>query len=415
VKVQVDDIGTFPNLEKKITELVFDDYRNIMVLHAEGGVDSDPKYKQRCDKILMSAGKNNIRIFGGIFPGIFDNGQLMSQGSIIVGIKSNTHVITIENLNNPDLFKDIEPMLEPVSDSLAKNKFKTLFVFGDGFGENNLNLINGLNQLIKKYPMNVMGGLTGRDKIKASHYSIFTPDKIIQNGAVLAFTQLESGIGVQHGWEPLIDSELEITKINDCFVEEINGVPALDFYMHIITSEDEKIDSRQKQLLKDPDAFFSQVAVKYPLGLVRKKQDGTIKYIDRTPLSFGADKSLQFSTQIPAGTKVSVLHLKGDSPKGQYNNLTNAVKQAYKESLGDFPDNIKDRRVIIMDCFGRKNTVELMGGNYNDIEFKDIADSQKAKDHSPIGPLTFGEISSMSGNYVELHNKTAVVGLIEDR
>ena len=413
MKVLVDEIGSFSNLEKKIGDLVADGYRNIMVFHAEGGVDSDHKYKQKCDKTLISASKNDVRIFGGIFPGVFDNGKLMSKGSILVGIKSDVHVITLENLNNPDLYKNIEQMLAPISDSLGKKEFKTLFVFGDGFGENNLNLINGLNQLVKKYPLNVIGGLTGRDQIKASHYSIFTPVKIIQNGAVLVFTQLESGIGVQHGWEPLMDSELEITKINDCFVEEINGVPALDFYMHIITSEDEKIDRMQEQLLKDPNAFFSQIAVKYPLGLVRK-EGGIKKYIDRTPISVGADKSLQFSAQIPAGTKVSILHLKGNSTQEQCSNLTRAVKKAYKECQDNFPENIKKRRVIIMDCFGRKNTVEFMGRNYNDIEFKDIAEDQKDKNHSPIGPLTFGEISSMPGNYVELHNKTAVVGLIED-
>jgi hypothetical protein len=55
-----------------------------------------------------------------------------------------------------------------------------------------------------------------------------------------------------------------------------------------------------------------------------------------------------------------------------------------------------------------------MGKNYNDIEFKYITKDQKDTSHSPLGPLTFGEISSMPGNYVELHNKTAVVGLIED-
>ena len=413
MKILIDEIGHFSNFEKQIAYLILGGYRNIMVFHVEGGIDSDPKYKQTCDKALISANKNNVNIFGGIFPGIFDNGMLMQKGSVLVGIKSDVHVITLENLNNSDLYNEIEQKLAPISDSLINEEYKTLFVYGDGFGENNHNLISGLNQLVKKYPMNVIGGLTGRNLIKASHYTIFTPAKIIQNGAVLAFTKLESGIGVQHGWEPLMDSELEITKINDCFVEEINGTPALDFYMHIITSQNKEIDRKQEQLLKNADAFFSEVAVKYPLGLIREEK-GKKKYIDRTPISVGADKSLQFSAQIPAGTKTTILHLKGNSPKTQCSNLTQAVKQAYKECQNSFPDTIKRRRVIIMDCFGRKNAVEFMGKNYSDIEFKDIAEDQKNKAHSPIGPLTFGEISSMPGNYIELHNKTAVVGLIED-
>ncbi|MCP4719035.1 MAG: hypothetical protein GY860_06215, partial [Desulfobacteraceae bacterium] len=48
------------------------------------------------------------------------------------------------------------------------------------------------------------------------------------------------------------------------------------------------------------------------------------------------------------------------------------------------------------------------------IEFEVIAADQQKKNHSPMGPLTFGEISSMEGGFVELHNKTAVVCTIED-
>jgi hypothetical protein len=412
MKILIDEIGHFSMFEKQIADLILSGYQNIMVFHAEGGIDLDPKYKQTCDKALISASKKNINIFGGIFPGIFDNGTLMQKGSILIGIESNVHVITLENLFNRDLYTEMEHKITPISDSLTDGEYKTLFVYGDGFGENNHYLINGLNQLVKKYPMNVIGGLTGRSLIKASHYTVFTPAKIIQNGAVLAFTKLESGIGVQHGWEPLIDSELEITQINGCFVEEINGSPALDVYMSIITSQNKEIARRKAQLLKNPDTFFSQVAIKYPLGLIHKEKGK--KYIDRTPIGIGADKSLQFSTQIPTGTRMAILHLKGDSSETQCNNLSQAVKQAYTESQCNFADTTKKRKVIIMDCFGRKTAVEFMGKNYNDIEFKYITKDQKDTSHSPLGPLTFGEISSMPGNYVELHNKTAVVGLIED-
>ena len=62
---------------------------------------------------------------------------------------------------------------------------------------------------------------------------------------------------------------------------------------------------------------------------------------------------------------------------------------------------------------------EINGAPALDVYMRIITSQNKEIDqkhnvHSPIGPLTFGEISSMPGNYVELHNKTAVVGLIED-
>ena len=132
-------------------------------------------------------------------------------------------MVSLENLNNPSLFENIKRKIKPIAEALEKNEFKTVFVFGDGFGENNHNLIGALSSLINTYPLNIIGGMTGRSQVKASHFTIFTPEKMIQNGAVLAFAAIESSIGVEHGWIPLMDSELEITQINDCFVEEING------------------------------------------------------------------------------------------------------------------------------------------------------------------------------------------------
>jgi hypothetical protein len=260
----------------------------------------------------------------------------------------------------------------------------------------------------------VVGGLAGRNSLKASHYNIFTPKKAIQNGAVLAFTDLESNIGVQHGWTPLPDSHCRITRINHCYVETINHLPALEFYLDFISGIDPSIARQKQRLLSgESDLFFKKVAIKYPLGLIRRQKDGR-QIIDRTAVSVGADKSLQFSAEIPKGTQACILHLTGKTPKAQCLNIREAAQSAYIESLRLFPMDIRDPRVLIMDCFGRKQMVEQLGQDYEAVEFDIIAKDQKEKDHSPIGVLTFGEISTMEAGYVELHNKTAVVATLED-
>ena len=190
-------------------------------------------------------------------------------------------------------------------------------------------------------------------------------------------------------------------------------MPALDFYMHIVAMADEYVDANQSGLIQDPEVFFNHVAVKYPLGLIRE-QNGQKRFIDRTPISVGADKSLQFSAQIPVGTKASILYLPGDIDHARCRHLTHAVKLAFQEGKKKFPAHITRKQVLIMDCVGRKKTVEFMGEDYNDIEFKQIARELTDSSDSPFGPLTYGEMSSMDGQYVELHNKTAVVGIIED-
>jgi len=55
----------------------------------------------------------------------------------------------------------------------------------------------------------------------------------------------------------------------------------LDFYMDFITKQDPAIASQKKVLLKNPTLFFEEVAIKYPLGIIRKKGKQQ-QVIDRT-------------------------------------------------------------------------------------------------------------------------------------
>jgi hypothetical protein len=414
MKIILDPNTDFKNLENNITILAAKGYKSIMVFHAEGGLDKIPGFKGQCDALLEKTAQKGIQIFGGIFPGIMSDGRLMDKGSIITGIRSRVHIVTLDRLGDPDLAGTIEKRLPPFDPDHPEKNFKALFVIGDGFGESNHTLIEGLNRFVRTYPLKVIGGLAGRNTLKASHFNIFTPGKVIQNGAVLAFTDLESSIGVNHGWTPLEKSNCLITRTNYCYVETINKKPALEFYLDFISGIDPRIARRKQALLSgDADLFFKEVAIKYPLGLIRKQKDGK-QIIDRTAVSVGADRSLQFSAEIPEGTRACILHLKGKSAQAQCLNIREAAQTAYVESINSFPPEILSPRVFIMDCFGRKQMVDNLGYDYESVEFDLIAADQKEKDHSPIGVLTFGEISSMAPGYVELHNKTAVVATIED-
>ncbi|WDP89960.1 MAG: FIST C-terminal domain-containing protein [Desulfobacter sp.] len=415
MEIIVDQGTDFEGLEANAGIMARKGFKTIMLFHAEGGIDKDPAYKKKCDTLLEKLSKQGIQIFGGIFPGIVDDGRLMERGSIMAGLGCHTHVVTLDSLGRQGLETEIEKQLQLQTAPGRPFPFKTVFVFGDGFGESNLNLINALNRLIKKHSFKVVGGLAGRNTLKASHYNLFTPDKAIQNGAVLAFTDLESGIGVKHGWIPLPKSQCTITATNHCYVETLNNKPALAFYLDLISQFDPTIAKEKRRLMSgDSDLIFTEVAIRYPLGLIRRQKDGE-QIIDRTPVSVGADRSLQFSAEIPEGTKACILHLKGNSPKAQCLNIREAAQIAYLDSLRLFPVQIPEPRVLVMDCFGRKQMIEQLGQDYVSTEFEIIAGDQKGKAHSPFGVLTFGEISSMEAGYVELHNKTAVVATLEDR
>ncbi|QJB55157.1 FIST C-terminal domain-containing protein [Pseudodesulfovibrio sp. zrk46] len=412
MEIIVDHSGCCTELGTSISKLVSQGCKSIMLMQAEDIIHNIPRYKGMLDKALSVASKNGVQIFGGIFPTVFAGETFLDKGSILAGIDSEVHVVTLENITANNILPQIEEGIAPIQNQLKQGDFNTLFVFGDGFGEINLELMDGLNHIVRKYPMNVIGGMTGRGRLKVSHYSIFSPEKLIQNGAVLAFTRLKSSVGVRHGWTPLKGAELEITKNNGCFVERIDNTRAFDRYVQIVSDYDEKSGTLLATEYANPDTFFN-IAVKYPLGLIRE-ENGKTTYIDRTPLGVGADRSLQFSVEIPEGTKACLMELEGKSDAEKCQSLAKASIAAYDEAKKTLPSEVKDSRVIMMDCFGRKMAVERMQSVYSQIELKAIAEDQKAIPNSPIGALCFGEISSMGDRHVELHNKTAVVGLVED-
>jgi hypothetical protein len=228
MKIVVDPICCFAEMGNTISKMSAEGYKNIMLLQADGGMDSGIHYKQRIDKALSVAFQNGVQLFGGVFPEIFDRDSIMDQGCFLAGIHSDVHIIILENLSTDDIVPQIEKGLAPIAAELERSHFKTLFVFGDGFGGNNLHLINGIKQIVRKYPLRVIGGMTGRKMIKVSSPTVFTPQGIIQNGAVLVFTKVVSSLGVRHGWEPFEGSKIEITQTNGCFVERLNGMLAFD-------------------------------------------------------------------------------------------------------------------------------------------------------------------------------------------
>jgi len=399
-------------IESAILALKENGYGTAILFYAEGGLGDITDLKQSWDILLKTVARKGIQVFGGIFPAIIDNGRLHPKGSMVIGIQSRVHIITLEHLEKQDIGHTILQQLP--ARSPGKEWFKTLFVIGDGFGEANHNLIAGVTQVVAKHPLQVVGGLAGRDHLKTSHFNIFTPEKIIQNGAVLAFSDVLSSIGVNHGWTPIKDSECTITCTNYCYVETIDNKPALSVYLDLISRIDPRIARRKSALMAgDANLVFKEVAIQYPLGLVRG-QGKDKAYIDRTPVSVGADRSLQFSAQIPEGTRVCILQLTGKSSQAQCLNMQQAALAAYLESARSFPETTLSPRTLIMDCFGRRQMVDNLGYDYERVEFDLIAKKQEKKAHSPAGVLTFGEISSTPRGDVELHNKTCVVATLED-
>jgi len=148
MKVIVDTQASFESFEKNINALASQGFKHIMVFHGERGIfNTASSLQQDCNKLLGQAFNDQIQIFGGIFPGLVDDGKVLQKGIILVGIYSDVHIVTLANLSRETTLDTLKQGILDIESTLAGNGFQTLFVFADGFGESNLNLINALNWL----------------------------------------------------------------------------------------------------------------------------------------------------------------------------------------------------------------------------------------------------------------------------
>jgi hypothetical protein len=191
-----------------------------------------------------------VPIFGGIFPEIIYEGNKYSNGTIIAGLFDNPNVQIIPDLSNTDIIYD-DILDEKFPDETVD---RTLFVFVDGFSKRISALIESMFNVFG-LECNYIGGGAGSLSF-VQKPCLFTNDGLIQDSAVLAFLNVNSGIGVRHGWQK-ISGPFDVTESDKNIIKTINWKPAFEVYKEVV---EEHSGSKSTK-----DNFFD-IAKKYPFG-----------------------------------------------------------------------------------------------------------------------------------------------------
>lgn len=316
-------------------------------------------------------------VFGGVFPQILHGQERLTRATVAVGLPCRARVGVIESVSRPD--EDFEERLAAAFDAAPPPRPGTMFVFVDGFAERIGALIDGLYDLFG-LEINYLGGGAGSLSFVAKP-CVISNRGLARDAAVLALTDLPSGIGVAHGWLPISDA-FKVTEAEGNVIHTLDWRPAYQVYREVVAAHSGRDF--------DAESFFA-IAKAYPFGIARLGAEMVV----RDPLQARGD-ALVCVGEVRQGAYVHILH-------GDQASLLAAASQARALAEVALGGHAAHARVFV-DCISRVLFLE-------DDFHRELAEVGNA-DLPMIGALSIGEIANNGDDYLEFYNKTAVVGLI---
>jgi len=370
--IKFDSTGTLEGFSATVNEVLnSNQVKTLLILSC----DANGFTPENIDKKLKEF---PIPVFGGIFPEIIFGKEKFEKGTIVAGLSQAACIHTIANLSDMDV--DYEQVIDEKIPGVGN--CKTMFVLVDGFAKRISGLLDSLFNIFG-LEFNYIGGGAGSLSM-VQKPCLFTNDGLIQDAAILALTELESGVGVSHGWQD-VSGPYRVTESDRNTIKTLDWKPAFHVYKDVV-------EENSGLVFKD-DNFFD-IAKGFPFGISKLGAEKVV----RDPFVVGEEDSLICVGEVPEGSYVHIL--KGDS-----SSLISAAKNALNLGEEAFKPEVKDKATFFIDCISRVLFLE--------DKFKDELNAVHKDDTPLIGALSIGEIANSGKDYLEFYNKTSVVCVLE--
>jgi len=325
------------------------------------------------ESITLEIKKFNKPLVGCIIPELIFNGSRKDNGILIIPLK---HTLIAQRFDLNDTSEKIITQLEKTQNNSIEPE-SSLFTFLDALSPNKDLFIESLFNFFGINPTYIGGGA---GSLKFEPFDcIIDNDGFHNNAAVIGWINKKIALGVAHGWNS-ISEPLKVTKTSGNEIISINWKTAYEVYQNIIEEHSGKKLS--------PEHFFD-LAKSYPLGIIKIDAEMVV----RDPIKTN-NGSIFTVDDVNEGEYVQILHGNIDS---LLSGAQKAREIAYANISGrDYQD------VFCIDCISR---VLFMEDNF-DKELKIIS-----KNNSINGILTIGEIANPGETYLEIFNKTVVIGI----
>lgn len=320
---------------------------------------------------------SGIKFMGGLFPKVIHGSSILDKGIVVNTLNKLESMFLIKNISSK---KYKIPKVD-----FKEDQDYSLFTYVDGLTSN---ISHYLSKLYENYGMqtNYFGGGAGSLTL-VQKPCVFNNEGVFQDAAVFAIMKMSSRIGVKHGWSKVAGPFI-VTRAEGNIIKEINWKNSFEVYKKVVEEHSGKTFTE--------DNFF-EIAKGYPFGILK---DGA-ECIVRDPLAVNDKGELVCVGELEDNTVVDILN-------GDEESLVQAAKSAAEASI---KKALAPKKAILIDCVSR---ILFLEDNF-DKELKAITST--IEDNfgkvSIGGALTLGEISSYGEGFLELYNKTIVVGLFE--
>ena len=328
-------------------------------------------------ELIAALKGHEIPFIGGIFPKIIFGDQTYESGMIITAFDNVQHTFLVEGLDTS------APQIPEMEVDPSGKYF--LFTFADGLANN---LSSYLSELYGHYGSNLSYFGCGAGSLSLEQMPcVFNENGIYQDAAVGILVKSNIALGVRHGWAR-VTGPLIATKTERNVIHQINWQNAFEVYQSIVEDHGKQSITR--------DNFF-EISKAYPFGILK---DDT-EYVVRDPIAVNDQGGLVCVGDVTENTVLDVLH-------GHQEDLVEAAKSAAQAVIGQLGN---PRQAYISDCISR---VLFLEDNYSK-ELEAVVETlhQNGRNIPVEGALTLGEISSFGDGYLQIFNKTIVIGLFE--
>lgn len=372
MRIEIDRDGLAENLHGMLESLVRDpDVAGLLVLAcSENGFEP-----QVIDPILKEC---PVPVVGGIFPALNSGTEILSRGTLVLGLPVEPTLMIIPGMSDPAT--DFDAIIADLAGAAPVPE--TLLVLLDGFSSRIGSFIDALYMNFG-LEINYVGGGAGSLGPGQSQ-CLFTNRGMIGDAALLAGLPLHSGVGVSHGWSS-ISAPFKVTESVRNRILSLDWKSAGKVYGEVLEAHCGCRVTR--------DNFFD-IARAYPFGIAKLGAEVVV----RDPILLNSDESLTCVGEVPEGAFVDILH-------GERESLIQAARNASLLSRHDFGEDSAGAVCISMDCISRK----LFLGDAFEAELEAMA----VPGVPWIGACSIGEIANNRKDYLEFYNKTSVVMLLE--
>ncbi len=372
--IRIDPTGTAAGLATLLEEMAGNEnVKGLLIL----ACDENGFTPQTTDNALKAV---PIPLFGGIFPAVIHGQEKLQRGTIVAGLAEKPDVYTVPNLS--DISLDYDEVIENLIPETVVAK--TMFVFVDGYSQRISSLIESLYAILG-LQYNYIGGGAGSINPSALDMSntpcLFTNEGLIKDSALLALVDIDSGVGVGHGWHK-ISGSYKVTESNGNAIKSLDWRPAFEVYKEIIKEYSGDTITNEN---------FFDIAKRFPFGISRMGSEILV----RDPFTVEGD-SMIVATEIPQESFVDIL-------TGNPDSIVSAAKKSSGTAMDSFSGG-QQQTVFLIDCISR--------ALFLDDNFTLEIEAVSQEDSPLIGCLTLGEIANDGKNYMELYNKTCVVGIL---